>query len=136
MHICMLFTMNGYMHTYIGHEWQKPLVWSSQTLFRKSCRVQDYLGSPYLKTGYGPLYDRKFSTWSQKVYELPSDYLTWRQYRGLQGMVRAQCDHHYRVNIQFIVACFTNLNPDYKSWGRLPLPTSSRIGFICEIKIH
>jgi hypothetical protein len=59
----------------------------------------------------------------KRVYELPSDHLSWRQYRSLQGMVGAPCDRHYRVNTQLIVGCFTNLNPDWKSWGRPLLPT-------------
>ena len=33
-------------------------------------------------------------------------------YRGLQGIVGARCDRHYQVNTQFIVGCFTNLNPN------------------------
>jgi len=30
----------------------------------------------------------------------------------LQGMVGTHCDRHYQVNTQFIVGCFTNLNPN------------------------
>ena len=54
----------------------------------------ELLGNLYSKTSSRPLHKGLACYLVSKIYELPSDCLTWRWCRCLQEMIRAQYDRH------------------------------------------